>query len=167
MVVGSPRLGRMRRLGGWIDATSAVAGCWPTESTYSALTLGISRMDRSPIGALLADTFAFAQIWLPPEGADSAIFVHPMPRLRWTNSSPFRARKDGPRDAGLRPQTTSLAPRPRTRGGRDLVFKQRHLNPSGISTATLEADPALGAITDLLNSDTQPWAPRTPRPSRW
>ena len=125
-----------------------------------ALTLGITDGQVAAVGALLADTSPSRKSGFHLRAPTARFSLHPTPRLRWTGSSPFRARKDGPGDAGL---PDRRQPRwrcaPRTRGGRDLVFpSKRTPEPSGISAATLERPrPAPGSHHRPLNSDTQPW----------
>ena len=113
------------------------------------------------VGALLSDAFAFVQVWLPPEGADSAIFV--------ASNAPIAADRIRARFGHGKMALETLGfPTADSLAGAALLGRagiatwsaqaSARLNASGISTATLERPTLhLGAITDLLNSDTQPW----------
>ena len=113
------------------------------------------------VGALLSDAFAFVQVWLPPEGADSAIFV--------ASNAPIAADKIRARFGHGKTALETLGfPTADNLAGAALLGRagimtwsaqtSARLNASGISTATLERPTLhLGAITDRLNSDTQPW----------
>jgi len=114
------------------------------------------------VGGLLTDTFSHAQLWLPPEGADSAIFVASnapieVDRLR----ARFGQGKTALETLGF-PTADSLA------GGailgRDGVQawadrSTAQLNPFGISRAILQRPTLhLAAVTDLSESQPSPWA---------
>ena len=113
------------------------------------------------IGGLLSDAFDHAQLWLPPEGADSAIFVASnapieVDRLR----ARFNHGKTALEALGF-PTADSLA------GGailgRDGLRAWAHrsqtqLRPGRLTAAVLERPTLhLAAITDLTDEATGPW----------